>query len=448
MSAPPGPAPWPFAALRAYRRDPLGYLEAAAAEHGGLVHFRMAHRHVYLLNHPDPVEHVLVRQAQRYRKGITYAQLRRVIGQGLLGAEGELWRAQRRLSQPFFGRRSLAQTVGGMALEAEAAVARLRAAGAAGPVELYEAMAETTLRVVGRCLLGVDAEPIVQSLRGCMQHLVPFALQQLTALVPPPPWLPTPTNRRFKRALATLDGIVNTLIEAPRVAAADAPPTLLEALLEARDDPAAATMTSRQVRDELVSNLLAGHETTASALSWTLFELARRPELTAEVRAEVARVAGDAPLTAERVAELDLTRRVIQESLRLNPPTWVYTRHTVEADQIGAHTLRADAIVLLCQWTTHRNPAVWPDPLRFDPARFLPEQVAARPTFSYFPFGGGQHQCIGRDFALLELTVLVAELVRRLELTLVDEAAVQPFPGISLTPRDGIWARVAPRAGD
>ncbi|MEZ6186267.1 MAG: cytochrome P450 [Planctomycetota bacterium] len=438
----PGPAPWPFASLRAYRRDPLGFLERCRAEYGGLVHLRMAHRHVYVLNHPSAVEHVLVRQAERYRKGFVYPLIRRVIGQGLLGAEGELWRAQRRLTQPFFDKRSIARTIPGMALEAEAAVERLLAQGRAGPVDVYESAAEATLRVVGRCLFGIDAEPLVERLRGSVARLVPWALAQLTGLAPLPTWVPTPTNRGFYAALDAVNEVVAEVMAAPQDTG---PPTLLRALLAARDDPDAPTMTSRQVRDELVTNLLAGHETTASALGWTLFELARRREVREAVRAEVEARCGQGPITAEAVADLGFTRRVIQESLRLNPPTWVYSRHSLEPDQIGPHPIRGDAIVLVCQWTTHRNPDVWDDPLCFDPERFLPERSAGRPPFSYFPFGGGKHQCVGGEFALQELTVLVAELTRRLDLELVDEAAVVPFPGISLTPRDGIWVHVRAR---
>jgi len=443
---PPGPPGWPFAALRAYRRDPLGFVSRCMQDYGGLVHLRMAHRHVYLLSDPAAIEQVLVRQAARYRKGITNVHMRHVVGQGLIAADGDLWRRQRRLMQPFFDKRSLGAHVPAMALEAEAAVERLLALGDE-PVDLYEAGAEIALRVIASCLLGVDAQPLLDSLRGNVAVVMDWVLGQATALVPSPLWWPSGRNRTFKRAMASLDRFVAELIAAPRSAAPDAPPTLLEALLAARGDPDDPVMDDRQVRDELLSNVLAGHESTACTLAWVLYELARRPEVRARLREEVSQVAGEGRLTAEHVPQLDYTRRVMSEAMRINPPTWAFTRDCLEPAEIGDYAIPRRAIMIVCQYTTHRNPAVWEDPERFDPDRFLPERVSARPKFAFIPFGGGKHQCIGGDFALVELTLTIAEIMRRLELTLVDESRVIHEPALALVPKHGVWVRVSPREG-
>lgn len=447
LSPPPGPRGRLLSgSLREYRADPLGFFGAMRDAHGGLVRLRMAHKTLYLVCHPDPLRRILIENADNYRKGISYTHIRKVIGDGLLTLEGDKWKRQRRLSRPAFLRANVRQVVPAMHEEVARTVERWRGYARDGrPAELFEEMTRSTFNIVGRALLGQDTDEALGKVRGALPVVLAHLYRQVNAIVPVPEWVPTSRNRRFRAALAELEQVVSGVV-AQRRASGTERPDLLGAFLSARDDEADAGMDDRQLRDEVMSNLLAGHETSASGLCWIFTLLCQHPEWAERIRAEVDAVCGDRVPTAEELGRLDLTQRAVRESLRLLPPTYVYTRHSNGPDEVCGYALEGDAIVLLSQWATHRHPELWPDPLRFDPDRFRPEADATRPPLAWFPFGGGRHMCIGMDFALVEMTLVVACLLRAFDLALVPDHPVVPHPGMTLTPRHGVLVTLRERA--
>ncbi|MBO0699024.1 MAG: cytochrome P450, partial [Zavarzinella sp.] len=249
----------------------------------------------------------------------------------------------------------------------------------------------------------------------------------------PPTWVPTPLNLRFRRAIRSLNGIVLDLVRDRRRDGRDHG-DLLSMLMRARDEETGATMSDEQLRSESLTFLMAGHETTATALTWTWFCLGSRPDLRERLRAEAARALGDRAPTLADVAILPLTRQVIEEAMRLYPPIWAVPRQAASDDEIGGFRIPAGSTVLLCPFVTHRHPAVWERPDEFDPERFTPERSAQRPKGAYFPFLGGAHQCIGNEFAMLEMRLVVAMVLREFDVELVPGLTVRPRGSIALRP--------------
>jgi cytochrome P450 len=252
------------------------------------------------------------------------------------------------------------------------------------------------------------------------------------------PKLPTPGNLRARAALRTLDHIVAKIIARRRSRGPTADADLLSRLLEARDESGGEGMSDRQIRDEVMTLLLAGHETTAMALSWTWYLLDRHPETADRLRTEIDAALGDRDPTVDDMPQLASVTRVLEETMRLYPPAWIITRVATEDDEIGGYRVPAGTMITLSPYLTHRVPEVWPDPERFDPDRFLPEQAESRPRLAYFPFAGGPRQCIGSEFALTEATLVVATIMRRYRLELLPGRTIVPQPLITLRPRGGL----------
>src|SRR6185503_9220852 len=251
--------------------------------------------------------------------------------------------------------------------------------------------------------------------------------------------LPLPANRRFWRALGELETVVYRIIAERRRSGRDEP-DLLSMFLSARDEETGAVMTDRQLRDEVMTMLLAGHETTSLALSWTYYLLSRHPEAERSVTDEVDRVIGDRRPEFGHVDQLSCTRRVIEESLRLYPPAWGFSRLALGDDQIGGYRVPKGSIVVVIPFVVHRRPKLWPDPERFDPDRFAPERESARPRFAYIPFGGGPRGCIGSQFAMMEAQLIAAAIAQRYRIVLVPDQRIRPEPLITLRPAPGIRA--------
>ncbi|MFP2924124.1 cytochrome P450, partial [Pyxidicoccus sp. 3LG] len=257
-------------------------------------------------------------------------------------------------------------------------------------------------------------------------------------LIPLPRSLPLPSHRRFDKDVATLDRVVRAIIERRRREGGEHQ-DLLQMLMEARDEDTGERMSDTQLRDEVMTLLLAGHETTASALAWTVGLLSRNPEVRRNLEAELAReLAGRRP-TVEDLPKLALTRRVVDESLRLYPPAWIFSRAAIQEDTVSGFRIPRGSYVLVVPWVTHRHPRLWADPEKFDPDRFLPERERERPRFTYFPFGGGPRQCIGNQFAQMELVLVLATLLQRVRLDLAPGHEFHPAPAITLRPRPGVW---------
>jgi cytochrome P450 len=353
------------------------------------------------------------------------------------------------MSQPAFHHDRIAALVGVMSDEADALRRHWldRAAGSGGSfrTELSHEFEALALRVVGRALLGTDLADRTDALGPTVTELLSYTLYRLNNRVAPPPWVPTRRNVQFIRALRSFDAMITEILARRRSASHDGRvPDLLAMLLDVRDEETGAGLSDRELRDQVVTFLVAGYETTAIGLTWALYLLSLHPEAWERVRAEVEAVLGDRTPTATDLPRLEFTRRVFDEALRLYPPVYAVARDAVQSDTIGGFDISARSVVILSPYVTHRHPRFWPDPEAFDPDRFTPERSAGRPRFAWYPFLGGPHQCIGQQFAVFEAVVAIATVVRSFRLALPPGAVVEPEPVLTIRPRGGMNMTVEP----
>lgn len=442
----PGPrGQGPLGSLRQAWADPIGLLEGGVRAHGDLVRFRFAWLHYYVVADLDAVHRVVIENAKGYRKSRNYEGLRVLLGDGLLTSEGDTWRKNRRLAQPAFSRAHLDGFARTMARSTLSLVHGWNARAADGAVELdlHAEMMRLTLRIVGLTLLGADLEEDAHGLGRSLEVALQWANAYVESIVRVPPWVPTPTNVRFNRSRRTILEVVNRVIGARRAGGPPAEPDLLALLMSASDD--AEAHGDLALVDEVVTLTLAGHETTANGLTFALVALSRHPEVLARVRAEVDAVVGsrEAPDLAD-LANLPYTRAVVDEVLRLWPPAWSFERAAVADDVVGGYHLPKGATVVVSPWVLHRHPKHWPEPLAFRPERFL-EKDPSRPKLAYLPFGAGPRVCIGASFALTEMQILLATIVRRFDVVPLAGGAVPLDPSITLRPKGPVRVRVARR---
>ena len=418
-------------------RLPLEFLPALARDYGDVAAFGIASQPIVLLSHPDQVRDVLVTHGRRFHKGRGLQRAKILLGQGLLTSEDELHLRQRRLAQPAFHRARIAAYG-----ETMAAYARRRASGWTEGAELDVSteMAAYTLAVVGKTLFDADIEAEAHEIGQALSTAI--RTFNLTVV----PWgelllhLPLPMTRRFKRARERLDATIYDMIDRRR-AAGDDRGDLLSMLLLAHDTEGDGTgMSDVQLRDEAMTLLLAGHETTANALTWAWYLLSQSPEVEARLHAEVDAL-GDGALGVADLARLPFTRAVLAETMRLYPPAWIVGRRALDTYEVGGYRLPPRSVVLMSQWIVHRDPRWWPDAESFKPERWLPGGSAsapARPRFSYFPFGAGTRVCIGEQFAWMEGILALATFAQRWRLRLVPGHPVVPQPIVTLRTRYGM----------
>ncbi len=438
---------YPGAHLLAFARDSLGFVSRAARDHGDVVQWRLGAERFALLSHPDDVRDVLVTHGRLFRKGRGLERAKLLLGEGLLTSEGAFHLRQRRLAQPAFHRERVARYGATMTRYAERTRDRWRAGET---LDVSQEMMRLTLAVVGKTLFDADVEQeapeIGQALTGAFASfgfaVLPFGeLLQRVSFLPP--------VRRFNQARARLDATIYRVIAEHRASGRDRG-DLLSMLIAAQDEPNAdgqagdGRMTDLQLRDEAMTIFLAGHETTANALTWSWYLLSRHPDAEARLHAELSTALGGRAPTAADLPRLPYTRMVLAESMRLYPPAWVIGRRNVEPYTVRGETLPARTVVLLSPFVVHRDPRWWPEPEAFRPERWAAE-APERPKFAYFPFGAGTRVCIGEQFAWMEGTLLLATLAQRWRLRLVPGHPVEPQAIITLRPRHGMKMRVEAR---
>jgi cytochrome P450 len=427
------------------RRDILGTLERARRERGDVVRLVAGpprlRRTIYAFFHPDGIRRALATEADRYRKdNAFYRELRWSLGDGLLDSQDERWLRQRRFIQPLFTRKRIVGYADAMAEEAERLSARWRVADE--PIDLHGEMSRVTLRVVGRLLFGADVERAVPVVGRAFPILGEYARMRAYSPVRLPRAWPTPANRRAARAREEVRCACDELIAARR-AHNGGGDDLIGLLIAARDGE--QRLEDAEIRDQALIFLLAGHDTTAIALTFALHLLGRHPDAQARVRAEASALNGRSPGAAD-VERLAYTTMVLKEAMRLYPPAWGFGRRTSAEDELGGHRLPAGADVLISPWVTHRHPGFWERPEAFEPERFTRERESARHRHAYLPFGAGPRACIGQYFSLLEAAILLAVIVRDHELTSVT-ARVPLAPRITLHPAAPVLSRVRPARG-
>jgi cytochrome P450 len=432
---PPGLQIGRFAAVRAFREDPIGLLERAARA-GDVARFRAGPFHVYVLSHPDLVREVLVVHHRDVMKGRGLQALKDLLGQGLLTSEGDLHRGQRQTIQPIFHHDRILGYGASMVELAYRAADRWRDGET---VDVHQEMYRLTLAVVGRTLFATDME--ADDARNVGEALgTGLALfdRLMSPFAPILSRLPLPSTRRLNRALARLDAVIYRMIEDRRAAGANGV-DLLSMLLRARDEQGdGGGMTDRQVRDEAMTIFLAGHETTSVALTWTWYLLSGHPEVERTLHAELDQVLGDRPPTVEDIPRLPFTEQVLTEAMRLYPPAWVLGRTPLTDLRVGGYRIPARSAVVTSQWVVHRDRRWYEDPLAFRPQRWTEEMRASLPRLAYFPFGAGPRICIGEPFAWMEGVLLLASIARRWRMRLVSGHPVAVSPQVTLRPKHGM----------
>ncbi|KOX24119.1 cytochrome P450 [Nocardiopsis sp. NRRL B-16309] len=434
---PPSAAP---RMLRDLVTDRLAMMTTAAERHGDAVRMVAGPKTLYFFNHPDHAKHVLAENSSNYHKGIGQAHARRALGDGLLTSEGEIWRAQRQTMRPVFRHQRIAAQADAVAKEATALVDRLRSHVGGGPVDVSAEATGLTLGVLGRTLLDTDLHAF-DTIGTAFEAVQDQAMLDMVTMNGLPVWLPFRTQTRFRRARGELQRIVDRLVR-ERVPG-DGDDALSRVLADAgsETDPASR---ARRVRDELVTLLLAGHETTASTLSWALYLVDRNPGTAERLAEEAVRVLGDREPTHEDLHELTFTTSVVQEAMRLYPPVWILPRKALADDEIGGYHVPAGADVLICPYTLHRRPDSWDRPEAFDPDRFGPGRREDRHRYAYIPFGAGPRVCVGSNLGMMEAVFVLASISRELRLTLPPGHLAVPEPMLSLRVRDGLPMTVRP----
>ncbi|TDB81600.1 cytochrome P450 [Micromonospora sp. KC721] len=445
-AVPPGPRGRELiSTLWKFGSDRLGLMSSAAHRYGDAVRLAPPPRPFYFFNHPDHAKHVLTDNSQNYHKGIGLVHARRALGDGLLTSEGELWRTQRRATQPVFQAKRIAGQAGVVAEEAAGFVARLRALRGDGPVDLIQELTALTLGVLGRTLLDTDLSAY-HSIGRSFEAMQDQAMFELATMSMVPMWVPLPKQLRFRRARRDLQGVVDRMVT-ERVARDGQNPDgddALSRLIQSTRREADPRRGRQRMRDELVTLLLAGHETTASTLGWSFYLVDRYPEVRERLHAEAVEVLGDRLPTYEDLHALRYTTMVLHEVMRLFPPVWMLSRKAQGPDTVGGYDVPAGADVLICPYTLHRHPGFWPEPDRFDPERFDPGRPTDRPRYAYVPFGAGPRFCVGNNLGMLEATFVLALVSRELRLTRVPTHQVVPEPMLSLRVRGGLPVRVEP----
>ena len=429
--------------LSRLRNDPLGLFAEAACRGDDVVRFRAAHRGVFLAVGADAIAHVGIHNRDNYAKGVSYDALRVPLPNALLTIDGDEARERRKLLMPLFTRRSLVDEVPTMAAAVDALTERWERFAADGTeFDLHSEMNRLTFDVVGRVLVGAELGDAMGRLEAWLADASDWVARRTRALVPLPPRLPTPRNLAYRRAYRGLARWAEDLVASRRAAASDGAAARLVA---ARGEGGRA-MDDRQLRDEVTAFLMAGYQTTACALSWSWYLMARHPDVQ-ERFAEAAAIAlAGGPPDAERFDVAPYLGQVLDESMRLYPPGWAFTRTPIEDDEIGDMRIPGGSVVIVASYANHRSTRFWEDPERFDPERFAPGRRESIPPYAYFPFGVGPHACIGKHMAELEARLALALIARRYRVTTVSDEPVPPTPAITLTPSRPIRVRVERRA--
>jgi cytochrome P450 len=434
----PGPRfTLPWTALRRLRRDPLRFLEEVAS-YGPVAQLRIGPQLVFLLSDPAGIEDVLITRASSFAKGRALERAKRTLGEGLLTSEGAFHLRQRRLVQPAFHKARIAAYAEAMT---RAAVTTRDRWTPGVSLDLSGEMNRLTLAIVADTLFGSQVGSDSDTAR--VQQAITDVMEMFDlVLVPFADWLihlPLPRMRRYRAAQEALDRVIYGIIAARRASGEDRG-DLLSMLLHAQDtEGAGGGMTDRQLRDELITLFLAGHETTANALSWTWVLLARHPVAELRLHAELDGVLQGRAPSADDVPRLPYTRAIVAESMRLYPPAWTLGRRALEDYHWAGHDIPRDSLVLMSQWILHRDARFWPEPGRFLPERWQSDPKD-RPRFAYFPFGGGNRVCVGESFAWTEAIIVLATIAQGWRLPLDADHVIEPQPLITLRTRHGVRA--------
>lgn len=428
------------------RGDPLARIRELRARHGGFVRLGpLRDRQVYLLTEPGAIRHVLLDGYKGYKKGLVAQRLRPVLGQGSLLLEGDAWRTRRRLVQPAFHRQKISALATAFTAGADAMIERWRASIDAGrALDARDEMLRLTMGLTLRNMFRAEAaelRPLVDAWHVLYDELTRNRLRLLRR----PSWMPDAERDRAAAAKATVHRILGELISA-RAAADDG--SVVALLLRARDEEGGGTLSEAELRDEVMTLFIGGYETSSNGLAFAFALLGAHPDVAERLRAEVDAVLGARPPTSADLASLSYTRAVLDETLRLYPPSWMITREALADDVVAGFQVRRGDQLLISSYGVHHAPELWPSPDRFDPTRFLPGATEP-PRFAYLPFGGGPRMCLGDQYALTEMQLVLARVAQRLTWRLAPGTVIAPHAHVGLRPRHPLrivarWVTLAP----
>ena len=426
------------------QRDPLKFLRETR-RYGDVVRMRFVFSDTYLIYHPDSVKHVLQENHHNYNKDVfTYKMFRPFLGQGLLINDGESWLHQRRLMQPAFHRKRIA-TYGTIMTDAtDKLLERWQSyAEQNSSLHVAEEMMSLTLHIVGKTLFSLDLSDETNTIGSAVTTMLNLLGNYVYAPFPPIS-IPTARNRRLLAAKRSLEQVIYRMIAERRQQNTDTG-DLLSMLLSARDEETGEGMNDQQIRDELMTMLLAGHETTANTLAWTWYLLSQHSEVERRLYTEVDEVLGGALPTVEHLSELKYTNMVLEEALRLYPPACILSRKAIGDDELGGYRIPANSMIIVSPYAIQHHPDYWPDPERFDPERFTSESSAGRSHYAYFPFSSGPRMCIGSSFAMMEAQLILATIAQRYQLRMVPGHQVEPQMLVTLRPKYGLKMTISRR---
>ena len=431
----PPTTPW-FHRVRHLIAAPHVFLHEMLDEYGDFMCWRGFYD-LYVVNHPDFIRPVLSQSFEHFSKRtIDYRVMTQVMGNGLVSNDGPHWAKQRRLMQPLFSHRNVNGFDGTINALTSSLMSHWDARACDEIVWIDREMLRLTFRIVGATLFGADIERHAGEVAEILE-VVNLRPQEPRALMTLHSWIPAPYNFKWKRATKHLDRIVYAMIAARRHAGSGGG-DILDCLLESRDEETGEGIGETQIRDEVVTLMLAGHETSATALTWTLYLLATHPEVEVRLSEDLAAHLNGAPATAADLPRIPYLKQVVQESMRIFTPVWAYARRAEREAQFNGYVLPANAYVAIVPYALHRHPEFWPDPERFDPDRFHPNRTQARHSYCYLPFAAGPRTCIGAGMAMLEIQLVLAQIVQRFKVHVVPDHPVETVARVTLKPRFGL----------
>jgi cytochrome P450 len=446
------PAPYPptakgfpvIGAVPQIIREQVEFLVRAHAEYGDIYTLNLGATSMVMLNRPEYAQHVMVDHVRNYTKGgPIWDAVRALLGNGLVTSEGDFWLRQRRMMQPHFHRQRLGALTEVMVTAIEEAFKNwVSFTQQSDPVDVAPEFAHITMRIIMRTMFGADISDeefadIGTKIGFIIDNMLPQAITRSV-----PSWIPVPKRAQYQKTINDINAFIYGVIERRRSNRSN---DLISMLLDATDDESGEQMTNEQLRDEVITIFTAGYETTALTLSWVAHYLTQQPDIAERLQQEVDTALGQRTPTFEDLMRLPYTRQVLQESMRLCPPAFFVTRTAVEDDVIDGFRIRAGQTVAVTQYTIHRHPEFWEEPQRFDPDRFSPEQSKGRHNLAWMPFGAGQRMCLGRDFAYMEGTLILAMLVQRFSMTAPADFVAKAKFAMTLRPEKGVLVHLNPR---
>ena len=412
--------------------DMLGMFMNITREYGGIVQFKLFNKPYLLVTNPDYVKHILQDHYRNYIRGRSVETGRVLLGDGLPLTDGDFWLRERRLMQPAFHRQRLLSLVEKMT---QTIAERLDGWKKFNQVDMEIEMSQLTLTIIIQAMFSARLTHQIGDLAEAFKTASQFMLWRSQQMWAPPLWVPVPRNASYNKALKTLNEIVYPLIEEARKNPGN---DLLDIMLEARDEQTGESMTDKQVRDEVVTIFFAGHETSAASMTWMFYLISQHSGVEMKLRKEIADVLdGRTPAFAD-LPKLTYHQKVIQETLRLYPAAYLFAREAVGDQILEGYKIPAGTMIFITPYVTHRDSRFWADPERFDPERFQPDQVAKRPAHVYFPFGEGPHVCIGNNFAITEMQLILAMALQRFNFQLASDQKIGLSLEATLRPKYGM----------